>query len=99
MYGSWLLLLYRISVHEALSLQVRSVASPSSNLILSASRDTKALAWTRGDESSAFTPSIPFHAGEKFVNAVTYLPPNVEGPNGDRRCILGKHHPHTLKYV
>ena len=58
------------------------MASPSPILVLSASRDTKAIAWTRHNSGSPFVPSTPFDAGTRFVNAVTYLPPTPEAPQG-----------------
>ncbi|KAF9520130.1 hypothetical protein BS47DRAFT_845666 [Hydnum rufescens UP504] len=49
---------------------VRAVASPSPSLVLSASQDTKAIAWTRPDTGSSFIPSKPFDAGTGFVKVV-----------------------------
>ncbi|KAI6028537.1 WD40-repeat-containing domain protein [Pisolithus orientalis] len=60
---------------------VRAVASPSDNLILSASRDSSAISWSRVS-SSSFAPASILRAGSKFVNAVAYLPPTPRAPRG-----------------
>lgn len=64
-------------------LQVRAVSAPTPTLVLSASRDTKAIAWSRPEISSHFIPSTPFHAGSRYVNAVTYLAPTPDAPDGN----------------
>lgn len=61
--------------------QVRAVVAPSDDLILSASRDSTAISWIRGSESS-FSPAHTFRAGPRFVNAVAYLKPTPEAPQG-----------------
>ncbi|KAI6109670.1 WD40-repeat-containing domain protein [Pisolithus sp. B1] len=60
---------------------VRAVASPSDNLILSASRDSSAISWSRVSMSS-FAPASVLRAGSRFVNAVAYLPPTPRAPRG-----------------
>ncbi|KIK31055.1 hypothetical protein PISMIDRAFT_26052 [Pisolithus microcarpus 441] len=60
---------------------VRAVASPSDNLILSASRDSSAISWSRVSPSS-FCPASVLRAGSRFVNAVAYLPPTPAAPRG-----------------
>ncbi|KAI6045574.1 WD40-repeat-containing domain protein [Pisolithus marmoratus] len=60
---------------------VRAVASPSDNLILSASRDSSAISWSRVS-SSSFAPASILRAGSRFVNAVAYLPPTPRAPRG-----------------
>ncbi|KAF8315146.1 phospholipase A-2-activating protein [Clavulina sp. PMI_390] len=61
---------------------VRGVKAPTPNLVLSGSRDTKAIAWTREASSSHFNPSPLFQAGSRYVNAVTYLGPTSDSPDG-----------------
>ena len=61
--------------------QVRAVVAPSDDLILSASRDSTAISWIRGSESS-FSPAHTFRAGSRFINAVAYLKPTPEAPQG-----------------
>ncbi|KAG1759979.1 WD40-repeat-containing domain protein [Suillus occidentalis] len=61
---------------------VRAVASPTESIILSASRDSTAISWGRPSLTSPFTPSSILRAGSKFVNAVQYLPPSPEAPQG-----------------
>ncbi|KDQ19766.1 hypothetical protein BOTBODRAFT_27194 [Botryobasidium botryosum FD-172 SS1] len=64
------------------SSDVRGVASPSSGLVLSASRDTTAIAWTRPDSSSPFAQSVTYPAGTRYVNAITYIPESQDAPHG-----------------
>ncbi|KAF6763887.1 phospholipase A-2-activating protein [Ephemerocybe angulata] len=52
------------------SSDVRAVASPTNDLVLSASRDTTAIVWNR--TSSGFTPEHTLAAGSRYVNAVSY---------------------------
>ncbi|KIJ69132.1 hypothetical protein HYDPIDRAFT_172598 [Hydnomerulius pinastri MD-312] len=63
------------------SSDVRAVASPTDDLVLSASRDSTAISWFR-ESSSSFSPTSVLRAGSKFVNAVGYLPPTAEAPQG-----------------
>lgn len=69
------------SLH-AHSSDVRAVASPSDNLVLSASRDKTARTWTRSPGSQAFTQEYTFQAGVKYINAVAYIPPSPDALNG-----------------
>ncbi|CAL1705580.1 unnamed protein product [Somion occarium] len=61
---------------------VRAVCSPRDDLILSASRDTTAIYWTRQSSDAAFTKSQVFKPGQRFVSSVTYIPPLPEAPQG-----------------
>ncbi|KAL5532810.1 LUB1 [Sanghuangporus sanghuang] len=63
------------------SSDVRAVVSPSNDLVLSASRDKTARSWTR-TSSNAFSQDFTFRAGNKFLNAITYIPPSSEAPRG-----------------
>lgn len=67
----------------SLTFQVRAVASPTDNVVLSASRDSTAIAWIK-DSTHSFSPASVFRAGERFVNSVTHLPPTAEAPHGER---------------
>ncbi|KAI9571401.1 WD40-repeat-containing domain protein [Boletus coccyginus] len=73
---------YRLSAtlsnHSA---DVRGVVSPTDNLILSASRDSTAISWLRSS-TSFFSPSSILRSGSRFVNAVGYLPPTADAPQG-----------------
>lgn len=73
-------------------LQVRAVASPTSNLVLSASRDATAVAWTRGSSTPGFSPTSVFKAGSRYINSLTYIPPSADAPAGAqrprRRCVI-----------
>jgi phospholipase A-2-activating protein len=62
--------------------QVRAVVAPSDDLILSASRDSSAIAWIKSSESS-FSPTYTFRAGSRFINSVAYLKPTPEAPQGE----------------
>ncbi|KAG8963418.1 hypothetical protein FRC03_003007 [Tulasnella sp. 419] len=64
------------------SSDVRSVVSPSPTLVLSSSRDSSAIVWTRPDESATFSPTTVYHPSSRFVNAVAYLQPTPEAPQG-----------------
>jgi phospholipase A-2-activating protein len=66
---------------QAHSSDVRAVVAPSDDLILSASRDSTAIAWIRASEPS-FSPAHTFRAGSRFINAVAYLKPTPEAPQG-----------------
>ncbi|KAI0672866.1 phospholipase A-2-activating protein [Trametes maxima] len=73
---------YKLSASlSAHSSDVRAVVAPTDDLILSASRDTTAIAWTR-TAGSSFTQSTTLHAGSRFINAVAYLPPAPGAPEG-----------------
>ncbi|KZT09614.1 PFU-domain-containing protein [Laetiporus sulphureus 93-53] len=61
---------------------VRAVASPTDELVLSASRDTTAIAWNRSADKSSFTQTAVLHGGSRYLNAVTYLPPTPDAPSG-----------------
>ena len=61
--------------------QVKAVVAPSDDLILSASRDSTAISWIRGSDSS-FSPVHTFRAGPRYINAVAYLKPTPEAPQG-----------------
>ncbi|KAH0830705.1 WD40-repeat-containing domain protein [Lanmaoa asiatica] len=63
------------------SADVREVASPTDNLVLSASRDSTAISWQRSSPSS-FSPTSILRSGSRFVNAVEYLPPTADAPQG-----------------
>lgn len=64
------------------SQDVRAVASPSPTLLLSASRDSTAIVWTRPDDKSSWTISETYKASDRFVNAIAYIPPTTEAPKG-----------------
>ncbi|KAF9246383.1 WD40-repeat-containing domain protein [Melanogaster broomeanus] len=63
------------------SSDVRAVASPTDNLVLSASRDSTAISWLR-ESPSSFSPSSILRAGSRYINAVGYLPPTADAPQG-----------------
>ncbi|KAH9901463.1 phospholipase A-2-activating protein [Cubamyces lactineus] len=67
-----------LSAHSA---DVRAVVSPTDDLILSASRDTTAIAWAR-TAGSSFAQTTTLHAGSRYINAVAYLPPAPGAPEG-----------------
>lgn len=74
---------YKLSATlSAHSSDVRAVASPTESIILSASRDSTAISWGRPSLTAPFTPSSILRAGSKFVNAVQYLSPSPEAPQG-----------------
>ncbi|KAF7311257.1 Phospholipase A-2-activating protein [Mycena kentingensis (nom. inval.)] len=60
--------------------QVRALAAPADDLILSASRDSTAIVWR--PQSAGFAQDSVFHPSTRFVNAVAYLPPTPEAPKG-----------------
>ncbi|KAI0006182.1 WD40-repeat-containing domain protein [Russula compacta] len=66
---------------QAHSSDVRAVVAPSDDLILSASRDSTAIAWIKPSGSS-FSPAHTFRAGPRFINSVAYLRPTSEAPQG-----------------
>ncbi|KAI0782211.1 phospholipase A-2-activating protein [Abortiporus biennis] len=68
-----------LSAHTS---DVRAVASPRDDLILSASRDTTAITWTRSAPNVPFVKGSVLRAGTRFVSAVTYIPPSPDAPEG-----------------
>ncbi|KAI9711494.1 MAG: hypothetical protein M1820_002057 [Bogoriella megaspora] len=61
---------------------VRSVAFPSPNLVLSASRDATVRQWKLiGANPPKFDPTLSSH-GSAFINAVAFVPPSSEYPEG-----------------
>ncbi|KAH7104398.1 WD-40 repeat-containing protein [Auriculariales sp. MPI-PUGE-AT-0066] len=65
------------------SSDVRAVAAPTPDLVLSASRDATALAWTRAPElDNELTPTRMFRAGQRYINSLTYIPPSADAPAG-----------------
>ncbi|KAI0822742.1 phospholipase A-2-activating protein [Trametes gibbosa] len=73
---------YKLSASLAAhSSDVRAVVAPTDDLILSASRDTTAIVWTRA-EGSSFSQATTLQAGSRFINAVAYLPPAPGAPEG-----------------
>ncbi|KAG9013860.1 hypothetical protein FRB94_004241 [Tulasnella sp. JGI-2019a] len=76
-------MVYKLSsTLKAHSSDVRSVASPTPRIVLSASRDTTAIVWTRPDEQSSFENTSTLSVSARFVNAITYLRPTTEAPQG-----------------
>lgn len=74
---------YKLSATlSAHSSDVRAVVSPTESIILSASRDSTAISWKRPSLTSPFTPSSILRAGSKYVNAVEYISPSPEAPQG-----------------
>ncbi|KAI0086219.1 phospholipase A-2-activating protein [Irpex rosettiformis] len=61
---------------------VRALATPTNDLILSASRDTTAISWSRSPSDIQFKQSLTFRPGPRFVNAITYIPPSPDAPEG-----------------
>jgi phospholipase A-2-activating protein len=61
---------------------VRSLASPTDKLILSASRDTTAISWQRSPLDSLFKPEIVLRAGSRYVNSVAFIPPSSVSSKG-----------------
>ncbi|KZT61572.1 phospholipase A-2-activating protein [Calocera cornea HHB12733] len=61
---------------------VRAVLAPSPNHVVSASRDATAISWLRSSAGDAFAPSITYHAGERYVNALAWVPPSKDAPEG-----------------
>lgn len=72
--------------------QVRAVSSPTDQLVLSASRDTTAISWKRSSVSlsSTFTAEAVLKAGSLFVNAVAYIPPTPDAPEGKGQNHTGR---------
>ncbi|KAH7908765.1 WD40-repeat-containing domain protein [Hygrophoropsis aurantiaca] len=74
---------YRLSATlSAHSSDVRAVASPTENIVLSASRDSTAISWLRQSPSSPFSPESILRAGNRFINAVGYIPPSPDASQG-----------------
>ncbi|KZT71268.1 phospholipase A-2-activating protein [Daedalea quercina L-15889] len=61
---------------------VRAVAAPTNDLVLSASRDSTAISWVRNADAPGFSQAVTLHAGSRYVNAVTYLRPTSDEPRG-----------------
>ncbi|KAJ7578487.1 phospholipase A-2-activating protein [Mycena floridula] len=79
-------MVYKLSaILSAHSSDVRSVASPTNELVLSASRDTTAIGWLRTPENPSFTKEYVFQPGSRYVNAVAFLPPSPDAPKG---CVV-----------
>lgn len=64
------------------SADVRAVVSPTSDLVISASRDSTAISWSRASADAGFTQTAVLHAGSRYVNAVAYLQPSPDAPAG-----------------
>lgn len=81
--------IYKLSaVLSAHSSDVRGLVAPSNDLVLSVSRDSLAIAWKR-DESTSFTPTT-YSAGSRYVNSVTYIPPQrPSGPGSAGYIVAG----------
>jgi phospholipase A-2-activating protein len=79
-------MVYKLSASLAShSSDVRAVAAPTHATVLSASRDSTAICWHRQSTSGAaasFAPASLLKAGSRYVNAVTYLPPTPDAPQG-----------------
>ncbi|KAJ3760799.1 phospholipase A-2-activating protein [Lentinula raphanica] len=74
---------YRLSATlKAHTSDVRAVNSPTNDTILSASRDSTAIAWQRSSSSSSFTPESVIRASTRYVNAVAYISPTPDAPKG-----------------
>jgi hypothetical protein len=62
--------------------QVRALASPTDDLILSASRDSTAILWQKPNPAAPFEQERTFRPGSGYVNAVTIVPPTPDAPKG-----------------
>jgi hypothetical protein len=62
--------------------QVRALASPTDDLIISASRDSTAILWQKPNPSTPFEQERTFKPGSGYVNAVTIVPPSPDAPKG-----------------
>ncbi|QRV87354.1 ubiquitin homeostasis protein lub1 [Ceratobasidium sp. AG-Ba] len=83
--------LYKLSaVLNAHSSDVRGLVAPTNDLILSVSRDSLAIAWRRDDaDKSKFAPTT-YPAGSRYVNCVTYIPPQrSNGPGSAGYIVAG----------
>lgn len=63
--------------------QVRALATPNDNLILSASRDATAVSWSRLTPDSQFKQTATLRPGLHYVNALTYIPASPDAPEGE----------------
>ncbi|KAI0761444.1 phospholipase A-2-activating protein [Irpex lacteus] len=61
---------------------VRALATPTNDLILSASRDATAISWSRSSPEIQFKQSLTLRPGPRYVNAITYIPPSPDAPEG-----------------
>ncbi|KIP12347.1 hypothetical protein PHLGIDRAFT_124238 [Phlebiopsis gigantea 11061_1 CR5-6] len=61
---------------------VRAVVSPRDDLILSASRDSTAISWTRAHPSAPFAQTTVLRPGQRYVNSLAYIPPSPDAPEG-----------------
>ncbi|EMD38180.1 hypothetical protein CERSUDRAFT_82424 [Gelatoporia subvermispora B] len=68
-----------LAAHTA---DVRAVTSPTDGLIISASRDATAIAWARTSQSSGFSQTAVLRPGSRYINAVAYIPPAPDAPQG-----------------
>ncbi|OBZ65658.1 Phospholipase A-2-activating protein [Grifola frondosa] len=74
---------YKLSASlKAHSSDVRAVVSPTNDLVLSASRDTTAICWNRTPEFPTFSQKAVLRAGSRYINAITYLLPSPDAPEG-----------------
>ncbi|KAJ8700517.1 WD repeat protein Lub1 [Pleurotus ostreatus] len=74
---------YKLSATLAAhSADVRAVASPSNDLVLSASRDSTAISWQRSTDEPIFVPANILRAGSRYVNSIAYIPPTPDVPKG-----------------
>ncbi|KAH6918330.1 phospholipase A-2-activating protein [Coprinopsis sp. MPI-PUGE-AT-0042] len=65
------------------SSDVRALAAPTNDLVLSASRDTTAIAWNRSAPGShEWTNETVLRAGSRYINAVGFVPPTPDAPKG-----------------
>ncbi|EAU88837.2 phospholipase A-2-activating protein [Coprinopsis cinerea okayama7 len=77
-------MVYKLSaVLQGHSSDVRALATPTNDLILSASRDTTAIAWNRTSPGAKeFTNETVLRAGSRYINAVAFIPPTPDAPKG-----------------
>ncbi|KAI8817194.1 WD40-repeat-containing domain protein [Fimicolochytrium jonesii] len=60
---------------------VKAVIAPTANKVVTASRDTSVISWSQSD-SHPFQPESVFKGHSHFVNALAFIPPSVEHPEG-----------------
>ncbi|KAF5388995.1 hypothetical protein D9757_005125 [Collybiopsis confluens] len=78
-----LIMPYKLSATlKAHTSDVRAVNSPTNDSILSASRDSTAIAWQKVSSSNNFTSETVIKASSRYVNAVAYIPPTPDAPKG-----------------
>lgn len=65
-----------------LSVQVRSVAFASPNVVLSVSRDCTVRKWSRGPESPPSFEGTLVSRGSEYVNSVAFFPASADHPDG-----------------